>query len=448
MGLIPGMRRYGNAAFRGVRAAGYALRHPWSAARIIDAQIRADLGDPAYLQYRNGLPSIAPMTLRVDPRLADRPRLNVLIPGMAMRAMSGGPNTAINLVYRLAHMGVPLRFISTDVPMDTDHARLFQHFAALTGLPASGADVEIVCAANRQVALPLGENDLFFASAWWNVQMIKYALPLMRQKRFLYIIQDYEPGLYPWSTQHALALETYSLDYDAILCSNLLADYMLENRVGNFAQPGFVADHMAVFEPAIDRAVFHPMDHAPGAPRRLLFYARPTSAQRNLFELGLYALRTAVERGVFAGETWEFLFMGEAVPDVDLGRGVVIRAAPWMDYAGYGAKLRGSDIALSLMLSPHTSYPPIEMAACGRLAVTNTFGNKTAAALGRFSPNIVPVAATLDGVVDGLAEAVRRVRADERDLAPVGVPATWDESFATVLPWMAERCRAAMAQPA
>jgi hypothetical protein len=417
----------------------FAVRRPRAAAAAIEAQMAAS--QPDYVRYRDGLPSIAPLNLRTELELDARPRLNVLIPGMAMRSMSGGPNTAINLVYRLAHLGVPLRFISTDVPMDLDHGPLRRHFTALTGLPEEGADVEIACGYDRSRPLAIGRNDAFFASAWWNVQMIKHALPLMRRKRFFYIIQDFEPGLYPWSTEYALAMETYSLDYHGILCSGLLAQFMLENRIGAFSDPAFVQNRMTIFEPAVDRSVFYPQPAAPGRRRRLVFYARPHTAKRNLFELGLYALRTANELGVFDGEEWEFLFMGEALQDIDLGRGAVIRAAPWMDYQGYGRLLRESDVALSLMLSPHTSYPPLEIAACARAAVTNVFANKTAAALNAISENIVPVEATLEGVVGGLREAVRRVRAGDFDPNGVRVPHRWEETFAHTLPWLVDRYR-------
>ncbi|MCA2966123.1 MAG: hypothetical protein IOD03_20410 [Methylocystis sp.] len=432
---------------RSARVARFALRNPRISAQAVERQLQPQDRAAAFTQYRDGLPSIAPLSLRPDPALASRPRLNVLLPGMAMRSMSGGPNTAINLVYRLTQYGIPLRFVSTDIAADQDTSALRQHFSALTGMPpADCGEVEIVCGSNRGVALPVGTNDVFFASAWWNVQMIKYALPLMRQKRFFYIVQDYEPGLYAWSTEYALALETYGLDFDAVICGRLLAEYLTTHGVGRFADRGFLDQHTVTFEPAIDRGVFHPEERVETGRRRLLFYARPTSARRNMFELGLYALRTAVESGVFDGEAWEFLFMGEALPAVDLGRGMSIRSAPWADYPGYGAMLRGSDVALSLMLSPHTSYPPLEMAACGRLVVTNSFANKTADALRGYSPNIVPVPATLDGVVGGLAVAVRRTRAGERDLAPPALPATWSESFAEAVPWLAGRVRAAMEQ--
>jgi hypothetical protein len=216
---------------------------------------------------------------------------------------------------------------------------------------------------------------------------------------------------------------------------------MTERQIGAFSGEDFLRSRMTVFEPAVDRSVFYPEAGASGARRRLIFYARPTTARRNLFELGLYSLRTANEMGVFEGDDWEFLFMGEALQTIDLGRGASIKAAPWLDYKGYGQLLRSSDIALSLMLSPHTSYPPLEMAACGRIAVTNTFENKTAQALTAISDNIVPVSATLDGVVSGLGQAVQRIRSGSVDRSGVRVPQAWEESFAQALPWIVERYR-------
>lgn len=429
------LKRALRASRRVGRVAAFVATHPAQALRKAEAHVAlasARPGHEQYTRYRDGLPSIAPLNLRVDPALATRPRLNVLLPGMAMKAMSGGPNTLVNLVCRMAHHGVPLRFISTDIPMDADHAPLRRHFAALTGLPVGDGDIEIACGFDRSTSMPIGENDVFFASAWWNVQMIKHALPLTRARRFLYIIQDFEPGLYPWSTEYALAMETYGLDYHAVLCGTFLAKFMVEQRIGRFADPAFV-ERCAVFEPALDATRFRP---EPGAqrPRRLLFYARPQAARRNLFELGLYALRCASETGLFDGEQWELLFFGEDLPAVDLGRGNWIRSAPWLDYDGYAAMLRGADVGLSLMLSPHPSYPPLELAACGAIAVTNTFMTKSATMFAAVSANIVAVEPTLEGVLGGLREAVARVREGRVDPAPIDMPSSWVDAFATTLP--------------
>jgi hypothetical protein len=353
---------------------------------------------------------------------------------MAMKAMTGGPNTAINLTYRIAASGIPVRFISTDIPMDKDHDRLWRHFSALTGIRERLPNVEIACGFERSVPLAVGENDVFFATAWWTVQMVKHALRVTRPQKFLYLIQEYEPGLYPWSTEHALALETYSMDFYGLINERFLAQYLIDHKIGRFASPTFL-DRCVVFEPALDsKLFFQDTEPAREGVRRLLFYARPNNAERNLFELALYALRCAVASGIFADERWEMLFIGEQVPDIAFGEGLTVRSAGWLDYAGYAQLVRKSDIGLALMLSPHTSYPPLEMAACGGIAVTNVFGTKTAEALTKLSSNIVPVTPTLEGVVEGLTEAVRRVRSGRRTSCPVNLPRTWDEAFREVVP--------------
>ncbi len=415
----------------GVEVARFALTQPrqfWASLQQFAAQSQTPA---SYLQYLNGLPSVCPLNLTVDPALASRPHLNVLIPGVAMRAMSGGPNTLINLAYRMAAGGVPIRFISTDIPADRDHTALWAHCTALTGVERL-PNVEICCAFDRSRPFAIGENDVFFASAWWNVQMIKRALQLTKPKKFLYIIQDYEPGLYPWSTEYALALETYSLDYRPFVCEQLLADFLVQHRVGRFDDPSFVSGS-TVFEPAVDRTHFYPEPQTVDRPRRLLFYARPTSARRNLFELGLYALRWCSAEGVFAGEPWELFFIGEQLPSGSLDGGLSIRSAPWFDYERYAQLLRQSDVMLSLMLSPHTSYPPLEMAACGGLAVTNTYANKTADELVRLSPNLIAVPPTLEGVVAGIKEAVDRVRGGRRTGAGVNMPPDWQASLGSAV---------------
>jgi hypothetical protein len=265
--------------------------------------------------------------------------------------------------------------------------------------------------------------------------MIKHALPLMRHKRFLYIIQDYEPGLYPWSSYYALAQETYGLDFRGIFCSRLLADYFREQKIGRFADPTFMDRCCTCFEPAVDDSKFFVDPAARTGKKRLLFYARPTAA-RNLFELGLVALKRAVERGAFPSEEWELLFMGQQVGPHDLGSGVIIRSHPWLNYDDYGRLLRGSDVGLSLMLSPHVSYPPLEMAAAGATVVTNVFSVKTAERLNRISRNLLPVEPNVDAIADGLVRAAQRAaNPGVRDLSPLeGMPRTWDESFRETLP--------------
>ncbi|MDO1721874.1 hypothetical protein Q2317_25040, partial [Escherichia coli] len=97
--------------------------------------------------------------------------------------------------------------------------------------------------------------------------------------------------------------------------------------------------------------------------------------------------------------------------------------------------MRESDVLLSLMLSPHPSYPPLEMAACGKPVVTTCYANKTADRLAQISGNIIAVDATVESIADGLAQAVQRCEmGSARSTDAFGLPESWDESLASVMP--------------
>lgn len=370
-----------------------------------------------------------PIAFRVNPSLASTPYLNVVLPGWAVHRMSGGPNTVINLAYRMAEKGVPIRFISASSAAERDPEPMWKHVRELTGIHEKLPHVEAVCGHDRSRHVDIGENDVFMATAWWTAQIVNQALPLTRAKKFIYVIQDFEPGLYNWSTEYSLALETYSMDYLPIVNSRFLADHFSAQFGTSRFGKGCV-----VIDTAVDRTRFH-YEEPTRRKKRLLFYARPSSARRNLFELGTAALFEAVDRGLFSPDEWEFFFMGEQIPAATHG-GMTIDCLPWLGYNDYAAKLRQSDIVLSLMLSPHSSYPPLEAAASGALAVTNTFGCKTAERLTAISGNIIPIEPTLEGVIDGLVEAQKRMgdAAARRAASEVNLPASWEEVFKEVVP--------------
>jgi O-antigen biosynthesis protein len=381
------------------------------------------------------LPWCNPLTIEASPELAARPSLNVLLPSLAMKHMTGGPNTAVNLACRLAGLGVRVRLVSADVAIDVNPTAFWRHVETLTGIDAMSPNVELVDASDRARRFKIGENDLFFATAWWTAQMAKYALRHTRHRRFLYLIQDYEPLLHPSSTQSALAEETYRLDHLPIVNTSLLRDFLAVERVGRFADPEF-ARNAIVFQPAVDSSSFYPEDQPaarPPARRRLLFYARPQTAPRNAFEMGVAALQKLIVEGLLDPAEWEFLGMGDPFAAIGLGAGARLMPTPWLDFDGYARQMRQSDVLLSPMLSPHPSYPPLEMAACGRPVVTTTYGTKTAERLAAISPNIIGVEPTIEALAAGLVEAVQRARPAAKD-GVFGFPRSWSESFAETVP--------------
>ncbi|MFC7540953.1 hypothetical protein ACFQU2_17840 [Siccirubricoccus deserti] len=316
-------------------------------------------------------------------------------PVVSPEAMTGGPNTIVLFAALVAECGVPVRITTTRRGHRHDPVWFNGHVARLLGRPAPSG-LQVVAAAEAEAAT-VGAQDLWLATHWTTAQGLAPVLPRMTRDWFLYLVQDFEPGFYAWSSNYALALETYGMPHRAAINEGFLAEYLRTQGPGLYADPDFVDARCQVFEPAVDRRIFHP-PAAPraGGARRLLFYARPTiTNMRNLLGLGVQALRQAIGDGVFEGE-WEFHAIGSrgSLPPLSLGGGRMLHPAPWAGYDGYAETLRQADILLCPMLSPHTSYPVLEMAACGGVAVTNTFGPKTAAALAALSPDIIGVAPT------------------------------------------------------
>jgi hypothetical protein len=218
-----------------------------------------------------------------------------------------------------------------------------------------------------------------------------------------------------------------------------LATFLEERRVGGFADAGCPR---MTFMPAVDRGVFRPRPeaHAASIERRFLFYARPKNP-RNLFEIGLRALRQAIAEGVFDGHRWSFAAIGQDLPELPLSEAHVLRPTPWQSYAAYGELLGSADVLLSPMHSPHTSYPPLEMAAAGGRVVTTTYGPKTTEALAAISPAIHGAAPDVASLVEALRTAVTAPRPSDSTMPDVAVPGTWDEALRDVVPWLAAQVR-------
>ena len=378
------------------------------------------------------LPWVKLLNIAVDPDYANHPALNVLVPTLSIRGMSGGPNTAVNIACRLAAAGVKVRLVSTSAPLDADHIPFWSHAAKLVGFDPRDYKVELIDASYRAKPFVIGENDLFMATAWWTAQAAKYAVRHATQQRFLYLIQDYECLLHPASTEQALASETYNLNYLPIINTSILYDFFVENRIGRFSDQEFAAQAF-VFEPAIDTELFFPPTEGTtstrGGKKRLLFYARPTNGERNLFALGVAALRKLVSEGKMSDGDWEFCGMGDPFDPVPLGAGCWLKALPWKGLANYAQQMRDSEVLLSLMLSPHPSYPPMEMAACGRPVVTTTYGTKNKARLQAISHNIYPVEPTVEGIAEGLLSAISNGGRAE----PTNMPTSWSKSLDTMV---------------
>jgi hypothetical protein len=135
--------------------------------------------------------------------------------------------------------------------------------------------------------------------------------------------------------------------------------------------------------------------------KRIVAYGRPTIA-RNCFPALVRGLRRwAADFPEFAD--WEVVSAGMPHDPVDLHDGRALRSAGKLALDDYASLLLGSSVGVSLMASPHPSYPPLEMAHFGLRTVTNSYFCKDWSG---WHPGIIAIHSVADTVLaKALAEA-------------------------------------------
>jgi hypothetical protein len=249
------------------------------------------------------------------------------------------------------------------------------------------------------------------------------------------LIQEFEPFTFPMGFYAALADQSYTFPHYGVFSTELLRDYFRRHELGVFAEGREAGEHHSVaFANTItDVGRIDVQDLAGRSPKKLLFYARPEPhAARNMFELGIAALARAAQAGLFA-RGWELYGIGTvgSARTIPLGNGVAMRLLPRQTQETYREVLRGHDLGLALMYTPHPSLVPIEMASAGMWTVTNTFANKSETTLQAISSNLIAVPPTVEGVLHGLRQAVAQSDDLEQRVrgAQVNWSTSWEQSF-------------------
>ncbi len=374
---------------------------------------------------------LEPLNLAVDP--GARRRVNIVHPAIDLKHFFGGFIAVFNLAKRLAERGHSVRLVATEGPqLPRDWRR---QLAGYEGIGSWIDGLEVAFTADRSRPLEFSPEDSLIATHWTVAHVAAAALPQLRSERFLYLIQEYEPFIFPMGSAGALCRRSYELPHTAIFSTELLRDWFAAHQIGVYAEGAAAGETAAVsFANAITPVgpVIEAALRRRGA-KRLLFYARPEEhAARNLYEIGAMALDRTLAEGRFEG--WELIGVGtvEGGSELILPRsGRTLRLAPRTSQADYATLLRSADAGLSLMYTPHPSLPPIEMAAAGMPTVTNTFENKDAAALAGISSNLIAAEPTVEGVSAALAEAEKRSeRLGERAVGShVNWPSRWEDSL-------------------
>lgn len=320
-----------------------------------------------------------------------RKRINILVPSICEADVFGGIATALRFFEKLVdRQECDSRIILVDREPDAKAREKYgTKYKFVSWEEDSEAQHQIVSFfESTGKTLSVRDNDIFMVTAWWTAHYIQeeyqcWSESELVKQPIIYFIQDYEPGFYPWSTQYLLADATYrsALQHIAIFNSSLLADYFEKNDY-HFYKTFY-------FEPKLNgklRDYLSKCGNKVKKKKQILVYGRP-GTPRNAFTLMVEALKKWVEYQENV-EEWSIVSAGEAHSSVNLGHGAVLRSVGKLSIEEYAKVLSESYAGISLMVSPHPSYPPLEMAAFGVRVITNTYANKD---LEDFSDNVTSV---------------------------------------------------------
>lgn len=319
-------------------------------------------------------------------------RINLLVPSINPEHVFGGISTALKFFEMLIEKsGYCSRIILTDAMPSRDALMKYKDkYTYVKPSKDSDAEHQIVAYSDRYMkSIPVSENDYFMFTAWWTAYCTQEEYKVFTEKtgikpnRFIYFIQDYEPGFYPWSSRYLLADSTYRNENQhlAVYNSVLLHDFFKENGYSFYKEYDF--------EPVLNGGLKKILENNTGIvnkKKQILVYGRP-SVERNAFSIVVSSLKKWVENQKDIDE-WEILSAGEYHLPVELGRGKELVSVGKLTIEQYAQTMLDTYAGISLMSSPHPSYPPLEMSAFGVKVITNNYSNKD---LSLFSSNITSV---------------------------------------------------------
>ena len=321
------------------------------------------------------IPEAGPVHCR--PSETEGKRLNLLLPALSIKYAFGGINTAIDFFLKVIGDDVDVRIIITDeVNSDLLALSNIEDWKLKTMDEPDMHGKLIICAGDRSFKkIAIRKNDILVATAWWTAYVGEGILKWQEQQwktksaPMIYLVQDFEPGFYRWSSRYSMCLSTYyQKNLIAVINTKLLADYFKNNGIH------FTKSY--VFEPSLNKVLASVIARKKHAVKKkqIIFYGRPT-VERNAFEILISGLKLWSFHYPNAKD-WAIYSLGESYTTIVLDKGAEIKVKGKVSLEEYAELLLDSAIGASLMISPHPSYPPLEMAAFDLGVITNTFFNK------------------------------------------------------------------------
>lgn len=334
-------------------------------------------------------------------------RLNLLVPTINPHQIYGGVGTALRLFHEWVDAlspDVDRRIVVTDAAVTADaYAAMPDYVAQPFEPPVVPPKRAIVDASERELGrLDVRAGDLFVATAWWTATIARRlekdrARMFGGKLPFVYVIQDDEPHFYPAGAKSELAEETYRDGDDMIAVINSEELYLHMTKKHRLAR-AYCLPY------AMNTAIGEALRPIPREPI-ILAYARPSVA-RNAFELVCAGLRLWQIRDPIRASRWQIRLLGESFPEELIAPLRNVRIEAKLDLAAYADRLGRASVGVSLMVSPHPSYPPLEMAEAGMTTIVNAYAGKDLRR--RFDDVVSLDRPTAEAVADAIEIAVAR----------------------------------------
>lgn len=298
-------------------------------------------------------------------------RINIILPSLRKSKVFGGINTALHFFdLILQHGNFDGRIIvignekyDSNLTVDIDRV-----------IKQKNIKIQFT---NDSTYVDVRKNDFFIYTTWKSAYIFEKVLEWQREnykvnsRCSIYFIQDYEPGFVAWSSEFALAESTYHTNSDckiAVFNSKELYDYFKFNKY-SFKKEYF-------FTPSLNEKLANnlPLNSNKYARKKnIIFYGRPNEP-RNAYELIIETLKLWSEQ-YHDSKTWSIYSIGAPTKDVKLKNNTIVSKGK-LSLDEYSEIMLTSSVGISLMISPHPSYPPLEMSTFGVKTITNKFMNK------------------------------------------------------------------------
>lgn len=311
-------------------------------------------------------------------------RYNLVLPSLIKTKVFGGILTAVKILDKLrSRAGVNARII---VVLDKSYNANWTY--PVHGFGYNDDQRNQLVFLGDDSALKIKKKDVFIFTSWRTAYLMMPVLQWqitnynLKGRKGIYLIQDYEPGFFPWSTEYVLAESTYKTNPESII-----ALFNSKELYEFFENKGYCFYTQKYFEPSLNDEIKKKLleNKVCKKKKQILIYGRP-SKYRNAFEIIKGALLIWSKQYPNVGE-WDIVSLGEDYEDVKLDNNI-IHVQGKLSLSDYADVLLSSFVGISLMISPHPSYPPLEMSTFGVKTITNSFENKD---LTYFNLNIISI---------------------------------------------------------